>query len=303
MDENKTNTNTNTDDTMSVDTESTPMNTAASDTTNQAMGADTTHPEQEGSTMAAAGAEAAGTASTKQTPWGFIAVVVVLVALLAGGVWWLSNSSEPTATTDTASSNSFSAADYPEVVATVNGEEITAVRFVEGLAQAEQSVSQQGGNPQDAATQAQMETQTITALVNTELMRQAAQSSGVETEAGAVEAEIASIEGQFEDADTFASELEAAGLTMEELRSDIAEQLLIDAYVRQASEWGEVAVSDAEVQEYYDSVVANNPDTEVPPFAEVADAVEQQLLSSKQQEATDAIIERLRAEADIEVLI
>lgn len=254
-------------------------------------------------------APAATVDGTNKTPWTFIAAVVLVIALLAGGVWWLSQSGDdtelgtPTAGTAETAAPSFSAADYPDVVAVVNGVDITSERFIQGMEQAAQQVAQQGADPSDEATRAQMESQTTTALVNTELLTQAAAEAGVTADQAAIDAEIDSIAAQFESEEVFQSELDAAGLTLEELRADFAEQLTIDAFIRQTPEWESVAIEEGEAQAFYDNVASQNSEQEVPPFEEVEGAIEEQLLASKQQEITQSIIERLRADADINVVI
>lgn len=250
------------------------------------------------------------TTSPNKTPWTFIAAVIVVIALLSGGVWWLSQSSDdtqlgtPTDGTAGTAAPSFSAADYPEVIAVVNGVEIGTESFIQGLEQAAQQVAQQGADPNDEATRAQMESQTTTALVNTELLTQAAREAGVTADPAAVDAEIDSIIAQFENEERFQEQLALADITVEELRADLAEQLTIDAFIRQTPEWeASGSIEEGEAQAFYDDISSQNPDQELPPFAEVEAAIEEQLLGTKQQEITQSIIERLRADADIEVMI
>ena len=288
--------------TQPTDTQ-TPVDTSTNPATHEVAAGPESHTD-----VNTAGMNAATTpASESTTPWVFIISVVAVIVLLAGGVWWLSQGQGATdlgnnGTTAT-TAPTFSADEYPEVIARVNGQDITIDRFIQGLEQAAQQVAQQGANPNDDATRTQMEEQTATALVNTELLVQAAQAANITADEAAIDAEINQIITQFGSEEVFAQELEAAGLTMDELRADFEEQLSIDAFIRQTPEWDSVSVESGEAQAFYDDIASQNQGEELPPFAEVEAAIEEQLLGNKQQEVTQTILDRLRAEAEIEVLI
>ena len=258
---------------------------------------------------AAPAANTATEAAEKSIPWTFIIAVLLVIGLLAGGVWWLSTNGNTAANVgapadgNTPAASIFSTEDYPEVIAVVNGIDVSSDRFVQGLEQAAQQAAQQGANPEDEAVRSQIETQTTTALVNTELLKQAAEAAGVTADEAAINAEIDAVVQQFGSEEEFQNQLEAAGISIEQLRSDFQEQLTIDAYVRQTPEWGSVTIEDGEAQAFYDDIAVQSDGQELPAFAEVEAAIEEQLLGTKQQEITQEIIDRLRSVAEIEVLI
>jgi FKBP-type peptidyl-prolyl cis-trans isomerase (trigger factor) len=161
---------------------------------------------------------------------------------------------------------------------------------------------QQGFDPAtDPEVRTEVEKQAITVMVNTVLMIQAATEAGFTVTEEAVSAEIANLETQFGGAEQLASALVAAGLTDSLMREDLKDQLLVDQFIKSSPEWLAVAVSDADVRAFYDTVASSTPD--IPPFEEVAAEARAQLESQKQQEATAAVIERIRADSTIEMKI
>ncbi len=128
------------------------------------------------------------------------------------------------------------------------------------------------------------------------------------TEAG-VAATDEEVEAQFQVAlenvggqENLASALAGIGMTEEELRADIKNDVLINNYLEDKLGLAELSVSDEEVQAAYDAAAASNAE-EVPPLADVAELIKNQLLLEKQQQAISVELEKLRAEAEIEVLV
>lgn len=232
--------------------------------------------------------EAAGSKRT-----GLIATgIVVALLIIAGLAFWYYNQQ---AGDDMATAGT----DYPEVVAVVNGEPVSRDIFMRSYQQAASIAQQQGYDPvTNADVQGEVEDQALNVAVNTALMLQQAEAAGITVSDEEVDAEVAKLEDQFGGADQLATALAGAGLDEASMRSDLREQLMIDAYITTSPEWEDVTVSDQEVQAYYDSVAVQMDDA--PALADVRDQIVAQLESEKQQQATNDLIDRIRAEADIQ---
>ncbi len=190
--------------------------------------------------------------------------------------------------------------DYPEVVAVVNGEEVSREDLLSGLNQEMQGAAEQGADVADAAVQSQMQASAMDRLINTVLLLQAAKSSGVEVSEEDITTEYARISGQFPDIASFEAAVAEQGLTEAQLREDMRDNLLLNAFIA-SDAFEQPSVSPEEIQATYDEVAAAQ--TGLPPFEEVKTAIEAQLAAQKQQAVIGAYIESLRAEATIEVLI
>jgi len=231
-------------------------------------------------------------------------IAVVLVALLAGGAltWTLLNQSTKNDVIDFSTTASFDLASLPEVVAIINGVEVSKLEFEQSYEQSVQIAVQQGFDATDSDIQTQIKAQSIEVLVNTKLLTLAAKGAGFTATPDQIAAEITTLEAQFGGVEEFAAELDNASITRAELEEDITSQLIIDAFIQSSPEWSEeFVVSEAEARAFYDEVAARGG--EIPAYDEVFDQIKAELLAQKQQTATQTLIERLRTEGEIEVLI
>lgn len=226
----------------------------------------------------------------------FYAALIVIALLLAGALWWMFGMDNFGSTNQAQNTDS-----YPEVVATVNGTDIMRDAFIRNLSQTEQVATAQGADLSDATVKQQVEEQAISSLINTEVLVQAANAAGVEVTDEAVNQQISDLETQYGDAAGLAAEMEKFDLTEAELRANIREQLLVENYLVNSAEYTSVTVSDEEVEEFYNALAAQGQ--ELPPLADVADQVKQSLLGQKQQQVVGALLERLKNEASIEIMI
>ncbi|TKV27319.1 peptidylprolyl isomerase [Arthrobacter sp. NamB2] len=192
----------------------------------------------------------------------------------------------------------------PEVVAVVNGTEISRDLFTETYeGQFAQAAAQAQAAGQEV-DQDLLRTTVADNLVSSELLRQEAARRGI----------TASPEGRAAAIDEL---LQASGLASEdELRAALAEQGIDDAEFDEqladqvtldtllAEEAGDTTPTDQEVQEAYDAAKAQqeaggDTTTPIPPLEDVREQIVQQLAGGKTSEATQALIVRLRESADI----
>ncbi len=240
--------------------------------------------------------EVAAVAETPANKTKVIAGALIVAALLvaAGAYWFYTNKMASTAMVG--------GVEYPAVVAVVNGEEVRVAEFQQSYDQAAAIAVQQGFDPAtDPEVAAEVKNQAVTILVNTVLMMQKAIEGGFTATDEQVEAEVAKLESQFGGAEQLASVLAGAGLDDAAMRSDLRDQLIVDAYLKSTPEVQALVVTDEEVRSYYDTAAAQME--AAPAFEEVEAQVREQLLYEKQGAATNAVIERVRAESTIEVKI
>lgn len=230
----------------------------------------------------------------------FIPLVVLILIMAAGAVWFMSSSNKNENNPFDANSSANDQKEYPAIVAKVNGEEVPVSQLKESLFQAEQAARQQGLDPADPTIQAEIENQAYTIIVNTRLLVQAAESAGLSTTESEIDEQVGIIENQFGGPEALQAQLDTLQLSVDDLREDIAEQLIVDQYIKATAEWQTMEVTDEEVRAAYDNVASGGQ--ELPAFDEVSAVIREQLEGQKQQEITLTVIERLRAEANIEKL-
>jgi FKBP-type peptidyl-prolyl cis-trans isomerase (trigger factor) len=222
------------------------------------------------------------------------AILVGALCVAAGAYWYLNYG--------TGTPVEVGGVTYPAVVAVVNGEKVSVEQFKQSYDQAAAIAAQQGFDPAtDESVRKEVETQALTILVNTVLMKQEAAKGDFEATDEKVQEEVTKLEEQFGGAEQLATVLAGAGLDDAAMRKDLRDQIVVDAYLQSTPEVQAVVLTDEEVRAYYDAAAAQME--EVPPYEEVEGQIREQLLYEKQSAATSAVIDRVRAEATIEMKI
>ncbi len=225
-----------------------------------------------------------------------IALIIVASALVAG--WYMY--SNKTASSDTqAATVNVSAGDYPAIVAVVNGEELSNQKYARSMDQVLQVATQQGVDPNDVVIKQQIESQAMDTIVNTALLLQAATAAGVKVDDSAVSDRLTQMKASYPTEDAYNADLVNAGLTEDSLKADVHEGMVISEYLSTNKGGINISVSDDEVKQTYDNYATQA--TDAPAFETVSAQIKQQLLSQKQQEFVNKIVEELRAAAKIEI--
>lgn len=222
-------------------------------------------------------------------------ILIVLIAVGAGAWYYFEKGPGKTATTETGETA------VPDVVAKVNGIEISRDAYLRNLEQLKSAYTAQGYDVTDASSTKILEEQALNSLVNRKVFLLAAEAAKMTVEDSSLETEFKNTVDSAGGADAFNAALARTGLTEELIREDIREGLLIQQYLSTELKINEVQVSDEEVETYYNSVKATNPD--VPALDDVKDALKAQLQATKQEASINAALEKLRTNVKIEILI
>ena len=138
--------------------------------------------------------------------------------------------------------------ELPEVVATVNGKDITRTQLQDIFNAAVQS---SGMNVADLSSAQQIGgyTQLLNDLIDRQLLLDAASKEEITNED--VEAEIKKFKSQFPDEAIFDTQMKQAGMTPEKLQSDVREELKIRRWME--SQVKTPDVTDADAKSFYES--------------------------------------------------
>ncbi|NCS99284.1 hypothetical protein GW764_03815 [Candidatus Parcubacteria bacterium] len=187
-----------------------------------------------------------------------------------------------------------------DVVAVVNGEEITRVDLDVITSQV---ALQQGIDIAeiDEQTQNQIESQSIEAIVNQTLLGQVAENSEVDVPESEIDNQINMIKEQFQSEEAFQEALAMENVTEEELREQVREGLLIETYLEQELSLSETAATEEEVTQAYEQITSANQ--EIGTLDEIFEQIENIVIQQKNSEAINQLIQELRDGAEIQVLI
>lgn len=227
--------------------------------------------------------------------------VIVLLALAIGGYYFLTGR-EDAGLTPEEEMAALLGLDGEGPVARVDGVEISRDEYRRSVEQMVAAYAAQGADPSDATAAAMIKDEALNALINRQLVVAAAAGSGVTASDEAVEAEFQNVVASLGGTEGLTAALASAGLSEQDLRDDLRNSVLIDAYIGSRVGANDISVSDEEVAGYYEAAAAEM-EGEVPPLEEVESLIRSQLIAERQQLLIGTELERLRAEANIEILI
>lgn len=188
-----------------------------------------------------------------------------------------------------------------DVVAIVNDQDITKAEFDASYEQYKLTYAQQGMNIDDMEEDQvkQIEQKVVDQLVNSRLLLQAAEKNNIEAAEEEVQQSLEQIKGQFDKEEEFTAALEANKLTLAQLEKQIADELKVNQYI--SENITEVAVEEEEIKAMYDQYKEQSE--EIPSYEEVKAQLEQEIAQQKNQVEVGKLVEKLRNESEIEVLI
>lgn len=220
--------------------------------------------------------------------------VLIILALAAAGayMYWNQDATQP------------NGEDNGSAVAIVNGKEISQAEYDRSVTQIESAYTAQGVDISDANASASVRDQALSTLVNRMLINEAAVEAGITVDDGEVETEVQNTLTTIGGEEGLATVLAQSGMSEDEFRADLRTDILINKYLEMELGVSSLTVSEEEIETAYNTASAEAVDTEeIPPLEEVRELISDQLLAEKQQQVINTELERLRQEAEIEILI
>ena len=217
-----------------------------------------------------------------------------------------SASDSPSASADASQGAEPDLEGIPDVVAEVNGEEVTKEEFVPIYEAQFQQAAMQAQMSGQAPDEEALKKQTVDDLVDTELLSQEAESRGIEVSDDDVDAELTDLakQNQMASAEELLKAVEKNGLTEEQARAQVETQVLIEQLV--ADEDGSPAPTDKELRALYaqakqQQAQSGQKGQKIPPFAQVRPQLEEQAKAQQVGKVAQALVKDLRKDADITI--
>ncbi|QSR29431.1 peptidylprolyl isomerase [Nocardioides sp. S5] len=241
-----------------------------------------------------------------RTSLGALAVAAVLTLSACGGGDGSSADADASAATSSDSEQSDAGAGIPDVVAEVNGEEVTKDEFVPIYeAQLEQATAQSqmtGEAPDEEA----LKQATLDDLVDTELLAQEAEARGIEVTDEDVDTELTSLAEQngMKTGEELLAAIAQQGMDEETARAQVETQVLVEQLVEDES--GPFEPTEKELRAIYDDAKKQQAQSEqggqqIPPFAQVRSQLVEQARAQETGSVAGALVEDLREAAEITV--
>ncbi len=193
-----------------------------------------------------------------------------------------------------------------EKAAIVNGETILKEEFDNYLNSVKASYAQQGLDldaEENMDMLAQLEGQLLDDMIAKTLLLAEAEKEEIEISRETVEEEVELLREQL-GAEQFEEILAAENLTEADLQRDIADQLRIERLLELRIPEKELVVTDEEIAQYFEQLVDSwEGDDAEQSVEDLRPQIEQSLQAEKYERAVMDFIEKLRAEADVEIFI
>lgn len=199
----------------------------------------------------------------------------------------------------------------PDVVAEVNGAEITKEDFELTYTSMFQQTYMQSQMTGQEVDEDQLKEQTIEEMVSQELLIQEADNSGIEASDEKMDETLQELvdNNGMESKEQLLAALEEQGMDEQEVMTQLEIQVKVTQLID--NETGEVEPTEEELQELYDEIVlqqeqmqeADGEAVEVPDFEEMKPDLVGYVKEQKTAEAAQNLIGKLRDQADVEIHI
>ncbi|WP_201715233.1 SurA N-terminal domain-containing protein [Rossellomorea arthrocnemi] len=191
-----------------------------------------------------------------------------------------------------------------KIVAIVNDEKINGEDFNNVLTQSQMQYQQMGQDPTSKDAAKKIKDQTIDSIVGQTLLMQQADEKGYKATDDEINKQLEEVKKQYKDDKQFEEAMKKAGFTMDELKTQIAENIKYTNYVDKEIKVSEV--TEDEMKKFYDQYASQqgqDQSKDAPKFEDVKPQIKTQLEQQKKQEKLVQHVEDLKKNAKIDVKI
>ncbi len=176
-----------------------------------------------------------------------------------------------------------------DVAARVNGETISQSEIDEEIERMKTEYPELFSGADAEGRELDYREQLLQSRIDQLLVTQAAEERGIDVSESDVDEYIDEIRSSFPDEEDFQAQLEASGVTEEDLRRQAHDQLLVEQLVDEVS--GDIEITDEDIQEYYEENISQFE-------KEAAKRPAHILISEEETETAEQVLEEIRDGAD-----
>jgi FKBP-type peptidyl-prolyl cis-trans isomerase (trigger factor) len=192
--------------------------------------------------------------------------------------------------------------DKEKIVAVVNDEELKGEEYNNMLTTSQMQYQQMGQDPTSEKASEQIKKQTIDSLVGQTLLMQQADEKGYKATDEEINKQLEEVKKQYKTDEEFEKAMKDAGFSMDELKTQIAENVKYTNYVEKEIKVDEV--TEDEMKKFYDQFASQQgKDQKAPKYEEVKPQIKTQLEQQKKQEKLVQHVEELKKKAKVDIKI
>ncbi|NLP44318.1 MAG: hypothetical protein GX351_06795 [Peptococcaceae bacterium] len=148
----------------------------------------------------------------------------------------------------------------------------------------------------------QMSTLLLDHLIGQTLMMQEAEKEGFVPSSETIDEKINDLKSQFPTEENFHQALASQNLTLEQLRSDISQEVSINGYLGKMIPKEEITATEEEIFSLYQQYKVN-VGGRMPTLEEIKPQLERMIVQQKAAQAINRVVEKLKAQSEIELFI
>lgn len=191
------------------------------------------------------------------------------------------------------------------VVAVVNDEEIDREEFDMHYQSMKSMYEMQGIDVEEQGLRRQIQEQILSEMIGRVILLQQAEKEGLTVSEEDIQTRYQEILAQYESEEEMEKELSSFNMTLEDLKSNLAEEILIDKYIsyyrEEKIDEEDLVVSQEELEERYEQHKLYQE--EIPEFEEYEDQLKEELKNEKFEQNLSNHIKNLQAESNIEIYL
>lgn len=186
-------------------------------------------------------------------------------------------------------------------VATVDGESISRQELDVQVQQFANNPNIQTPDQSNEEEYKKFERAVLEHLINDALIFADAKKQGYEADQEAVEKQLETLKGQFDDEEAFQKRLAEVNLTPEAFKASIERQMIVDQYYKKLFEEHSIEATEEEIKKIYDEHVAGQENA--PSLEDVQSYIKSQVEQQKIQQALTPILANLRESSTVDIKI
>lgn len=233
----------------------------------------------------------------------FGVVVLLLMIALGSSVYWQRHTGSRSSAADTLSAMNTAQATssiQDAIILTINGEPIKRKIYSLSINNILQLAQNQKLDVNDKNIQQQIQNLALANVVNTALLVQKAKEAGLTVDEAKVDESFRSIASKAGDQAKLDKNLEDLGMTSDELRTAIGNELLATQFLDSTIDAMKVNVTEGDLKKYYDAQVAKlTGKDKIPAYMTIKAKLQEELITKKKQEQVQTYLLGLRSTARI----
>ncbi len=214
----------------------------------------------------------------------FIVGAIVVIIIIVGAIFFFISEKD---------------LDDTELLAMVNGEEVTRGDIQSTVEQIQTQYDAQGMDTSDPEIKGSLEQQALESYIQRKVILAYAEEMGIEVSQEELDERFDLLVSQmFENDEQLKQGLAEAGLTISDVKENLKESMIMEALAEME---GDMSVSEEQINERY-ALLLEQYDEQLPPLEDITDDIEQEIRNELMSQIIEALIPEIMDRYEVEIM-